>query len=167
MPVDALELSNQLHGPDPAARLEAAEALARLGDSAQPAAAAAALVRGCGLDDPAICEWCVAALEELGPPPDDQIAELTDLTGHAADDVAYWAITLLGRAGTSAVGSVGALAEAVSSSRATQVRQRAAWALGELGSAAAEARSALQQAATGDDARLARLAAKALEQINS
>jgi HEAT repeat protein len=45
------------------------------------------------------------------------------------------------------------------------VRERAAWALGEIGPAARSASPALQAAAKSADTRLARLAAKALEAV--
>jgi HEAT repeat protein len=43
------------------------------------------------------------------------------------------------------------------------VRERAAWALGEIGPVANSAAPALRAAADGDDARLARLAQQALQ----
>jgi HEAT repeat protein len=79
--------------------------------------------------------------------------------------VAYWAITLLGRAGDNAAPAVAALADILCSSAEPPVRERAAWALGKIGPTAQAARPALDEAAASDEPRLRRLAEKALEAI--
>ena len=56
------------------------------------------LVKAC-TDDESVQQWAVAALEELGPPPTESIGELTKLASSSDPLVAFWAITLLGRAG--------------------------------------------------------------------
>ena len=55
--------------------------------------------------------------------------------------------------------------DAVAGSPHLPVRQRAAWALGEIGPAAAAAVPTLQKAAGDPDPRLARLAQEAIDQI--
>jgi hypothetical protein len=80
-------------------------------------------------------------------------------------DVGYWAATLLGRLGKQAAPAVPVLARVVCGGVDLTVRQRVAWALGQIGPAAAEALAALQQAATSDDLRLARLAQQAIDLI--
>ena len=85
-------LIEQLGSQNPADQCAAAEALARKGKDAQPAAAA--LVAAIRTADAPTLEWCAAALEELGPPPTTQIDDLTKLAGDNSLDAAYWAITL-------------------------------------------------------------------------
>lgn len=151
----------QLAGQDASKQAAAAEALARLGGEARPAAAA--LARACDSSDESVREWCVAALEELGPPPPGQIQELIGLARGSSPEPAYWAVTLIGRAGDHAAPAVAALADIVRNSTDPSVRQRAAWALGKIGPVASPAQSALREAASGDEPRLARLAKQALE----
>lgn len=160
---DPLALAGQLESEDAQARSNAAELLSRMGEEAAPAAAA--LVQACGDPDDQLREFAVAALEDLGPPPAEAIGRLVGLVAHDAPLVAYWAATLLGRAGEDAASAVPALALCVDSTAELSVRQRAAWALGKIGPAAAAARDALARAARQDDPRLARLAAEAIEEI--
>lgn len=160
---EGLVLATQLGSADPQVRRKAAEALARLGEAAAPAAAA--LVRACADADEQVREQAVAALEDLGPPPAESVDQLVVLVADADPLVAYWAITLLGRAGRDAAGAVTALMRCLESPAELSVRQRAAWALGKIGPGAAAARDALGRAARGEDPRLARLAAEAIEAI--
>jgi HEAT repeat protein len=60
---------------------------------------------------------------------------------------------------------VAVLVASVESSTELSVRQRAAWALGKIGPAAAAARGTLKRAVGQGDERLARLANEALEAI--
>jgi HEAT repeat protein len=161
---DVNTLIAQLSSSDASRQAAAAEALAHLGGDAQPAAAA--LVRACGNADSAVRDNSVAALEDLGPPPPGQIADLIQLSRDSSTDVAYWAITLLGRGGEQAVSSVPTLAQLLCSEADIAVRERAAWALGKIGPPAAAARPALRQAAASDSPRLSRLAKNALEALD-
>ena len=145
-------------------RAAAAEKLCQMGESA--ATAVIPLVRACGDADERVREWAVAALEELGPPPDDVIATLATLATGSVPLAAYWAVTLLGRAGQAAGSTAGVLAECLESGDAA-VAQRAAWALGKLGPAAAVAQARLRAAAQSADPRLASLAAEALAAIGA
>lgn len=160
---DPQALAVQLDSADDHARVEAAERLSRMGEDAAPAAVS--LVRACAAADDQLREFAVAALEDLGPPPADAIAPLAGLVDHATPLVGYWATTLLGRAGEDAAAAAAALTKCVGSTADLSVRQRAAWALGKIGPAAAGARDALSRAAGHEDPRLARLAAEALEAI--
>jgi len=154
---------DQLEGADPAAQTAAAYQIALLGAAAQ--GAAVALVRTIAIPDEEVLEACTAALEEIGPPPADQIELLAALAGDCSSDVAYWAVTLLGRATNNASAAVPALAAVLSGDADLPVRERAAWALSEIGPAAASAAPALQAAAASPEARLSRLAKKALDAI--
>jgi HEAT repeat protein len=163
MTADLTKLISQLDENDPAERAQAAEELCRLGDMARPAAVA--LVAACADPSESVREWAVAALEGLGPPDAADIEPLTVLVRRESADVAYWAITLLGRAGPAAAVAVGGLSAALRGHAASAVRERAAWALGKIGPAAAVAIDDLEAAAAGDDPRLARLAQRALDQL--
>lgn len=163
MNTDLAALIAQLEGADTAAQTAAANELAARGRDAQ--GAIVALVRTVGIPDEEVLEACTAALEEAGPPAADQIAPLVSLTRDCSGDVAYWAVTLLGRARTDAAPAVPALVAVLESDVELPVRERAAWALGEIGPAAISAKAALWTAANCDDVRLARLAKKALESI--
>jgi len=135
----------------------------KLGQAAQPAAVA--LVTACADEDEAAREAATAALEELGPPATVDAPRLAALLPDEQADIAYWAATLLGRLRATASEQVPQLVAALESHPAVQVRQRAAWALGQIGPAAGEATDALRVAAGSDDPRLARLAEQALAQI--
>lgn len=162
---DTQALAEQLSSSDAEQRAAAAERLAQAGPSA--AAAATLLVRACGDGDERVREWVVAALEDLGPPPPETIAPLITLANNPDPLTAYWATTLLGRCGERAAPAVMVLAACVESPADPAVRQRAAWALGQIGPAAAGAREVLTRAAAQEDPRLARLATEALAAIGS
>jgi len=153
----------ELSSSEPAKVAAAAEALANRGCEARPAAVA--LVSACRTSDPTAHAWCAAALEELGPPLPDQIDSLIELARDPALDVAYWAVTLLGRAGKAAAPATATLIDVLRHSQELPVRERAAWALGKLGPAAGVAVPALHEAAAGDQPRLSRLAKNALAAI--
>jgi HEAT repeat protein len=153
----------QLGSSDRRQQAAAAEALARLGSDARPAAAA--LVKCCGSADDTVRDWAVAALEELGPPPPGQIGQLIELARDQSLDVAYWAITLLGRAGDYGAPAVAVLTDILCNSTELSVRERAAWTLGKIGPAAEAALPALRAAVASDEPRLRRLAENALEAI--
>ena len=110
-------------------------------------------------------EWCAAALEELGPPPATQIAELTRMARDNSLDTAYWAITLLGRSGAGAARAVSTLTGLLQTAPDSSLRERAAWALGKLGTAAEPAAPALRAAAASNEPRLSRMAKQALDEI--
>ncbi len=80
-------------------------------------------------------------------------------------DVAYWAATLLGRLQAQAAGTVSPLTAALAENRPLAVRERAAWALEQIGPAARDALPALRQAAASKQPRLARLANEAIAAI--
>jgi len=156
------QLRVDLCGADLCRKLAAARALSEMGEGA--AEAGAELVQAVADENEDVREWSVAALEEMGPPPYSALPSLTNLLKDASD-VAYWAATLLGRLEAEAAPAVGELSLALQADRPLAVRQRVAWALGEIGSGARDALPALQQAAEDSDPRLARLAAQSIERI--
>ena len=145
-------------------RTEAAESLARTGTNA--AFAATELAEACG-DQQAISDWAVAALEELGPPPTAAINTLAKLTGSDHTLTAYWAITLLGRAGREAASHQDLLADMLENSDEISLRQRAAWSLGRIHTDSAKVVTALKQASLSQNARLSRLSSKSLQQTQT
>jgi HEAT repeat protein len=162
---DLATLIAQLEGTDTAAQTTAANELASRGRDAQ--GAIVSLVRTVGIPDEEVLEACAAALEEAGPPSADQMVPLMSLTSDCSGDVSYWAVTMLGRARADAAPAVPALVAVLESDADLPVRERAAWALGEIGPAAKNAVTALTAAANCDDARLSRLAKKALDSIGA
>ena len=152
--------SQRLQSEDLQERTAAAEALSLMGPDA--AFASVELVKACA-DEDAVKEWSVAALEELGPPPVESLEELATLASAKDSLVAYWAITLLGRSAEAAQSSQEQLANVLQASTEMSVRQRAAWALGEMRATSDGAITALEEAAKSSDPRLSRIAAASLE----
>ena len=164
MPDDLAQQIAALSDPDPAKRSGAAEELSRLGPDAREAAVP--LARTCADEVEEVREWAVAALEELGPPRPVDCDPLSDLLTHPSPDVGYWAATLLGRLKDEASGAAPTLADALGAPLDLSVRQRAAWALGQIGPPAAAALGALKQAERAADPRQARQARQAIERIS-
>lgn len=152
-----------LSAADADTRARAAEQLAQLGSDARPAAVP--LVLACGDEAEDVRQWATAALEAIGPPDLADVASLTSFVDGRSPDVGYWAATLLGRLKSEAAPAVDSLARAVAGSPHLSVRQRAAWALGEIGPAAIAAVPLLEKAATEADPRLSHLAQAAMSQI--
>lgn len=166
MPRELSQLIAELSADDASRRIAAADELSRLGEEAR--GAAVPLVRACGDEIEEVRELAVGALEELGPPDVDDLPSLAELLRSENSDAAYWAITLTGRLEGNAAGAVDALTAVLTGEGPAEVRQRAAWALGKIGPAAASAMPALRALSNeGSDPRLARLAAKAIEQIET
>ena len=156
-------LVEQLSAPEADLRAAAAEALCRAAEAARPATVP--LLKACGDEDDRVREWAVAALEEFGKPGDNTISQLADLAESSHPLIAYWAVTLLGRSGEEGSAAVPSLIACLDRQRPIEVRQRAAWAIGKIGPAAAGARDALAGVSADSDPRLARLAGEALAAI--
>ena len=162
--MNAASTLHQLRRGTPRERAQAAEYLAQQGPDA--AYAASELTAACG-DTTEISHWAVAALEELGPPPASAIDALASLAQSEAPLTAYWAVTLLGRAGEDAAEHQVVIADLLEQSPDLALREKAAWSLGRMHADCSQARLALQNAATSQAARLSRLATKALQQIEA
>ena len=80
--------------------------------------------------------WWLRSRTWVHPRPADASA-LAALVNKPSLDVAYWAATLLGRLESQAAPAVPQLAEALDRHTESTVRERAAWALGKIGPAAA------------------------------
>lgn len=160
--MDISTLIDDLGSSDGATRATAAEAISR---HAEAKAAMIPLIRACGDPEETVREWAVAALEEIGPPESDELAAIAEMLNEPNGDSAYWAATLLGRAEAEAAGEVGALAACLDSQASIAVRQRAAWALRQIGEPAKPAIPALRRAANDGNVRLANLAQQAIDAI--
>jgi HEAT repeat protein len=163
MAADVSHWIANLSSPDIVLVGQAAEALAKMGPSAK--AAAVPLVRTVANSDETVREWVVSALESLEAPHEEDAAALAELVKSNNADVAYWGITLLGRLEGKAAASVPALTLALKENPHPHNRQRAAWALGKIGTPAQSALTALKEAAHGRDPRLARIALLSIEKI--
>ena len=160
--MDVASLVRDLQAEDLQNRVTAAEELSLLGAEAQQAAPA--LAKAAGDVSEEVREYAVSALEDLGPPASSHLSEIAELLTDSRPDVAYWAATLLGRMGEQGGSAATSLAQALAADRPLAVRQRAAWALGQLGPVATGAEIPLREAAESGDPRLAQLAKQALDQ---
>jgi HEAT repeat protein len=150
----------RLQDPELDVRLNAAESLSLLGPEA--AFAAVDLVGSCA-DEESVREYAVAALEGMGPPPDESIEGLISLLRHRHPLVLYWAVTLLGRTLDRGVEVQKAVAMVARDTSDRSVQQRAVWALGQMHPLLVETRNLLQTFQSSNDPRLARLATQAIE----
>ncbi len=122
-----------------------------------------------GSADDEVRMWAAEALETAVIVRTEDVTDLVSLLATSGDgEVCYWAATLLGRLGN----HVGKTAEAVvalehclRTSMYLPARERAAWALCQIGLAAAPAMPTLRHAAVDGPPRLKRLAIAALEAI--
>ncbi len=113
--------------------------------------------------DESLLNWVTEALENCGAPMDEDVEWLSDELNSKNSDVAYWASTLLGRAGKAASASLKRLASLVASDQSdANVRARAAWAIGRIGIETPESKASLELAAHSDSPRLVGIAQESL-----
>ncbi|MFI4875519.1 MAG: HEAT repeat domain-containing protein [Blastopirellula sp. JB062] len=160
MAADLSLLIDQLNSSDVSQRLSACEKLGGLGPDSRPAAVS--LCRLTGDPDESVREAAVGALETLEAPAGEDAAALGELLALPSMDARYWAATLLGRLGDQAGSQAAALLKAISDDPEVAVRQKAVWAIDQIGLRTDTVKKTLEQAATSTDPRLARLAGKAL-----
>ena len=116
--------------------------------------------------DEATRHWACEALEATIVPMPNEVGGLIQLLRDKSDgEIEYWAATMLGRLGTAACGATGVLASCLLDSPYLAARERAAWALSEIGPAARSAMNALRQIGPDDPPRLQRLAATAIQSV--
>ena len=134
------------------------------------------LAKAAGDANDAVAMAAAEALEMLGAPPLNLLGQLLELAqsattkpidprGTTEGETAYWAVTLIGRLGPAAAPATDCLTKILTQSAYLPVRERAAWAIARIGTAAASATSALRQAASNGPPRLKRLATQALESV--
>jgi HEAT repeat protein len=112
-----------------------------------------------------IREAAVNAIEKMGSPREQDVDAIVKMLRSGTSDQAYWSATILGRLRASSATAIEALAACVQSPTEMHVRERAAWALGEIGSAAHSALPALEAAVHEGSPRFKRLARAAIQAI--
>lgn len=159
-----MDEQQKLQSDDVAERAQAAEALAQLGTDA--ASAAVELVVACG-DEPEVRDWAVAALEQMGSPPNECVDAIQKLISSHDTLVAYWAVTLLGRAGSNACRHQDSLAAVLTNSMDAAVQERAAWSLGKIDASSESAIKALRLASESTNERISRVAKASLKHTSN
>lgn len=130
----------------------------------------AAVVRLAGSSNDEVRRWAAESLESSIVPVVGEVDELAELLYDGRDgEVCYWAATMLGRLGSD-VGSrartaVNALENCLSDSLFLPARERAAWALSQIGPPAASAATTLRRTAEDAPPRLKKMVVKALRVI--
>jgi len=127
-----VSLATSLASVDVAERIQAAEALSRMAEV--PARAAPALLAALVDRDETVRNLVTSALENCGPPEQDQVDELEASLVNPNGDIAYWSATLLGRLGAGAIQAVESLKTAAAEHPSHEARKRATWALGKIAS---------------------------------
>lgn len=144
-----------------------AEALRQISAEQEVTGLTVAVVAFCGSSDDEVRMWSAEALEVAIRPQVSEVPELIELIEQADDgEIYYWAATMLGRLGPEAATAVAALEQLLCDSMYLPARERATWALAEIGPAAAAAIPSLQSVAENAPPRLKRLAHQALAAIN-
>ncbi len=158
--VDIERWRESLGDPDVKTRTEAAERLCLAGEDA--ATAAIGLLDACA-DETPVAEWAASALESLGVPNAELLPQIEQRLSSENSLVSYWAATLIGRLGESARASQQSLAGILDSSAELSTRERAAWALAQIGVSDEKVVLTLERIAGTSEARLSRLATEALK----
>lgn len=128
----------------------------------------ASIVTMAGSDDDEIRMWASEALESaVQPDASEQLMLIQLLESTHDSEICYWAATMLGRLGKEAGAAAAALEVCVRESMYLPARERAAWALSQIGPAAKVATATLKEAAETAPPRLQRLATAALEAIEN
>lgn len=119
-----------------------------------------------GSSDDEVRQWAAEALENSVIATAADVPDLIRLLQSSRDgEVVYWTATLLGRVGHPAAEAVSALERCLNESMYLPARERAAWALRQIGPAASPAMPTLRRLAVEGPPRLKRLAIQALEAI--
>ena len=157
------QAARQLDSSEAAVRQEAADFLSRQGE--EVARVAAVVARHVGDDDRIVAEYCVAALEEMGPADPSQLPGVGELLCSPSTDVVFWCATLLGRAKGAAAPYASLLVEAAAGDLPAGIRQRVVWAIRQIGPAASPVAPQLEALARRSPSNVQREIAQALEAI--
>jgi len=157
-------IKSELSHSDTKRRCNAMRKLAQSGSN--QAGITASVIRLVADKNEEVCTWASEALESRIVPSPSEIVELIDLLRETKDgEVEYWTATMIGRLGSSASGATAVLANCLLDSPCLAARERAAWALSEIGPLARSAMNALKQIGPEDPPRLQRLAATAIASV--
>ncbi len=160
---DARILAEELRADDVKQRRRAAKMLALLEEAAQPAALE--LLIDLSDRDEQVRQWSTEALDMLGAPVISETTAIANLAVSIPDsDVQYYAITLLGRLGTTAVEYVSDLLTCTKKQFEATVRARAIWALSRISNNGVEAKiiKALEQLKNDENANVSAAAVRSL-----
>ncbi len=160
---DARILAEELRADDVKQRRRAAKMLALLEEAAQPAALE--LLIALSDRDDQVRQWSTEALDMLGAPDISETTAIANLAVSIPDsDVQYYAITLLGRLGTTAVEYVSDLLTCTEKQFEATVRVRAIWALSRISNKSVEAKiiEALEQLKNDENANVSEAAIRSL-----
>jgi HEAT repeat protein len=120
----------------------------------------------CAHSNEELREHAVGVCESYEEFQNGSAAALAKLLPASKNDSAYWCATLLGRIGPDAAVAVPPLIDCLHNQSSIAARERAAWALGQIGSEASDAIGALKEAAKSADQRLSRVAQEAIDLIS-
>lgn len=163
-PTNLEPLCRGLFDEDADVRAASAEQLCQLGDDA--CRAAPALLDACEDADERVRQWASEALGAINTPDEASLPIFALRLASQNGEVLYWAATMLGRLGIAGSTAARALAQLLQrDSAALAARERAAWALGQMGPSASVALESLRSAAQSQHARLSRLAKQAVDAI--
>lgn len=143
-----------------------ATALRQISSQEHVSGLTARIVTLAGSRDDEVRMWSAEALETAVQPDASEVLLLIQLLEQATDgETCYWAATMLGRLGTDAGAAAGALESCLRTSMYLPARERATWALCQIGATAEVAIPALTEAAENAPPRLKRMAVAALQQF--
>lgn len=158
-------LKEHLSHPEASVRRAAVRGLVSAGRT--QAGVTVAVLRLITDPDESTRHWAGTALGQVVWPAPHELDELIALLRQTCDgEVEYWTATMLGRLGVAAARAAGPLAGVLLDSACLAARERAAWALAEIGPAARSSLNALRQIGEDDPPRLQRLAQMAMESMS-
>ncbi|MEM8670292.1 MAG: HEAT repeat domain-containing protein [Planctomycetota bacterium] len=119
-----------------------------------------------GHDDDEIRMWASEALESSIQAEVAELLVLIQMLESTEDsEICYWSATILGRLGSDAASAAPVLEACVRKSMYLPARERATWALAQIGPAASIALPTLKDIAESSPPRLQRLAIEAIDRI--
>ncbi|MGI9468150.1 MAG: HEAT repeat domain-containing protein, partial [Rubripirellula sp.] len=126
------------------------------------------VIRLAGSRDDSVRAAAAQTLESSVQPSQVELPALAALLSDRADgEISYWAATLLGRLGQEAVDATPALCDCLTNSSFLPARERAVWALQNIGAAASDSIPALRAVSEVAPARLQLLCREAISKIGT
>lgn len=144
------------------------DALRQISGNSEVTGLTLAIVPMAGSRDDDVRMWASEVLESSIKPHAGEVDDLIELMDKNDDgEVCYWAATMLGRLGEASVAAVPTLVSCMNKSMYLPARERAVWALAQVGAQAVDAISALRKVSETSPPRLQRLASEAINRILS
>ena len=111
--------------------------------------------------------WACELLDRVLKPEIGELPHLIETLRATSDgEIEYWTATMIGRLGPDAASATAALATVLLDSSCLAARERAAWAISQIGPGARAAVNSLRQIGNDDPPRLRRLAESALAVVS-